>query len=112
MNLDKKTISILRYIYNHRGIAYGDLKKHFENESMFDFISVLFAEKTIFAQGHAKSGQLGWYLSDKSKIFCTSLGKKYVEDYFEKRNGKIVEWVRYSITTAIALAAFIKSFFF
>ena len=39
-------------------------------------------------------------------------GKHYLQFQQEKRKRKQIEWIRYIITTAIAVAAFIKSFFF
>lgn len=46
------------------------------------------------------------------EIRLTDAGKCYFEKKADLTRKNIVEWVRYSITTAIAIAAFVKSFFF
>lgn len=46
------------------------------------------------------------------RICLTDAGKCYFEKKSDITREKVVEWVRYCITTAIAVAAFIKSFFF
>lgn len=42
----------------------------------------------------------------------TTLGRITFEDAQDNRKSKKYEWIRYIITTIIALAAFVKSFFF
>lgn len=49
---------------------------------------------------------------EDSFITLTPKGEAYVEELIRNRRKAVSEWVRYGITTAIALAAFIKSFFF
>ncbi len=115
MNLDRETLSILLRIYRRGVTTYGELKCFRPDKPLFELVSVLAAEKAIVYEsvlGRSRSGQTGPFICDESKISCTALGRRYAEDYLEKRNAKIAEWVRYIITTAIALAAFIKSFFF
>lgn len=115
MNIDKETLSVLRLIYRKKVVTYGELMHYYPNKPIFELISVLADEKAIVyesVQKRACNGQIGPFIHNESKISCTASGKKCVEDFFEQRSRKIIEWVRYSITTAIALAAFIKSFFF
>lgn len=45
-------------------------------------------------------------------IELTDEGKCYFERKADRSREKRIEWIRYIITTLIALAAFIKSFFF
>jgi len=45
-------------------------------------------------------------------IDLTDTGRCYFERQHDLSRKEKIEWIRYAITTAIALAAFIKSFFF
>lgn len=115
MNLDKESLFVLRYIYKKEVITYGKIKQRFPRKPILDLLSALSTEKAIrceFVQKRTSNKQHGFFLCEESKICCTTLGKKYVEDYLEKQKTKTIESIRYWITTTIALAAFIKSFFF
>ncbi len=64
---------------------------------------------TLEAMGYI---ELTRYYNDPSAINLTNSGKCYFETKADRLDEKRVEWIRYIITTAIAVAAFIKSFFF
>ncbi len=46
------------------------------------------------------------------EISLTDVGKHYFETNMDLTHEKRVEWIRYIITTGIAVSAFVKSFFF
>lgn len=45
-------------------------------------------------------------------LLINNAGKEAVEKHRASKQKDLIEWIRYGITTAIAIAAFIKSFFF
>lgn len=51
---------------------------------------------------------------DVNQIYysITAIGRVAFEEARDSRKNKKHEWIRYGITTLIALAAFVKSFFF
>ena len=109
--LSKKSYQILRYIYKNPDIPQPVLQNHF-GKSVEDSMDFLFAveslksDKLIFVGSGAHDGK-------STAIYrLTPKGEgAYLEQMFLVRKGRS-EWIRYSLTTLIAVASFVKSFFF
>lgn len=71
----------------------------------WDALQYLDAKGYISIAQNAVSGKL-------LQIHINKSGITYPADTAERVREKRIEWIRYIITTAIAVAAFIKSFFF
>lgn len=115
LKLDNQSAHILKYIYKHPYRSFSELRAHFKSIHNFDdiIISNLNPYISFRSESSIETDQGYEVLSLVSGfIVCNQKGKIYIESIQSTHYKNIIEWVRYIITTSIALAAFIKSFFF
>lgn len=103
-NMEKLKIDVLSRVRNNNAVNPVRKSDFFKNTKTINLYSK--AIKELFESDYLES-PIG---SDALDI--TKKGIAFLDWYLRYRRDRNIEHIRYAITTAIALAAFIKSFFF
>ncbi len=108
MDLDEKCIQLLRCLEDEGGtLILSQLKvlTHFSDDDILTRLVFLWKNEYLRV---AKAEQ-PTHLPMDGKFQITAKGKIYLEGVSKKKKSQRLEWIRYGITTLIAVAALINS---
>ena len=103
-NMEKLKIDVLSCIRDNRNPNAVKKSDFFKNTKTINHYAKAISE--LFASGYITSP------FGSKTLLITPEGTAFLDERLRDRNEKKLDSIRYAITTAIALAAFIKSFFF
>lgn len=112
IDFDKSTIKLISYINRHAGITEGELIKKFGNDGTSFTLINLSNEMYLVAQNSNGVcfiyGDAPWHCEATTKYFTSPKANAFLENRRAILLGDLRSW----LTAAIAVAAFVKSFFF
>lgn len=103
-NMEKLKIDVLSRVRDNRNPNPVKKSDFFKNTKTINHYAKAISE--LFASGYITSP------FGSETLLITPEGTAFLDGYLRYRRDRNIEHIRYAITTAIALAAFIKSFFF
>lgn len=107
--MSKNKILILKFLRLQGKKSAVDIAKHFCGDNRYGYMDWYKRLASLQTDGHVNF--CGGHLP-ACDVEITPLGEDALELDQKSKHEKRVEWIRYIVTTIIALAAFIKSFFF
>jgi len=108
MDLDVKCIKLLQCLKNENDIlnlSQISVLTHFSNDDILERLVFLWKNKYISVVAFEQPELLPM----NGQFQITTQGKIHLEIINKKKKSQILEWVRYEITTLIAVAALINS---
>ncbi|MEG1205184.1 MAG: hypothetical protein RSD74_02005 [Angelakisella sp.] len=111
IDLDKSTIRLIGYINCHAGVTERKLLKKFGDDGTSLFLINLSNEMYLVPQDMQGKyfiyGDAPWTCDANTRYYATPKAKAFLENRRAVMIGDLRGW----LTTAIAVAAFVKSFF-
>lgn len=109
--IDKKTYSVMKYIYRHHEVHLYKIRKKFGDDGL---TSAIYLCPAFYAAYRDEKGHLTFDISstsDMGKIGLTPPGNKYVEDRREAFIKWFVPLIVSSVSVAISLMSLAVSIF-